>query len=100
MHSPPPGKRLGKVLAAVFALAMVMGPGPGLLLVNQPEQLSLFGILEIPYLYAWGLLWYGVEAGCVLLAYFFVWRESAGNQKEGQQQTPRDRDADLRGRNT
>ena len=66
-------KTLGWVLAAIFALALLMGPGPGLELVNRPQ--AVFGI---PAIYAWGLLWYVVEVGVVIVAYFFLWtREDA-----------------------
>ena len=82
MDGTRPGKRLGRILVVVFVLALIMGPGPGLLLVNRAEQLSLLGGFKLPYLYAWGLLWYGVEAACVVLAYFFVWREPGEDQED------------------
>ncbi len=46
-----------------------MGTGPGVWLVNRPTQ-----VLGIPLLYAWAILWYLVEAGVVIAAYFLVWR--------------------------
>lgn len=61
-------KTLGWILAAVFGVALFMGPGPGLALVNRPEP--MFGV---PAIYAWGLLWYVVEVGVVVVAYFFLW---------------------------
>ena len=69
----PPTKAkssLGWVLTLIFAVAMFMGAGPGLLLVNKPVS-----FLGIPLLYAWGLLWYAVQAAVVITAYFTVWRE-------------------------
>jgi len=60
--------KFGWVLTIVFVVALLMGPGPGLLLVNEPKP--VFGI---PMLYAWGLLWYVVEVSVVVLAYLFVW---------------------------
>ena len=60
--------KFGKILAAVFALALIMGPGPGILLVNTPKP--IFGM---PAVYVWGLLWYVVEVGVVILAYLYVW---------------------------
>lgn len=51
---------------------MLLGPGPGMLLINQPRA-----FLGIPQLYAWGLLWYAVEVLIVVAAYVWVWpRES------------------------
>lgn len=64
----------------VFLLAMVMGTGPGIRLVNpdptDPDALrTLFGV---PILYLWGVLWYLVQAGVILIAYFLLWtRESS-----------------------
>ena len=69
-------KRLGWVLASLFALAMIMATGPGVLLVNRPVM--LFGM---PLIYLWAVLWYLVIAVVVLAAYCFVWRAD-----------PRDRD--------
>ena len=61
-------KTLGWILAIVFGIALLMGPGPGLELVNRPQA-----ILGVPAIYAWGLLWYVVEVGVVVVAYFFLW---------------------------
>ncbi len=61
-------RRLGTILTVVFILALLMGPGPGVGLVNSPEP--IFGY---PRIYVWGLLWYVVEVAVVVLAYLFVW---------------------------
>ena len=66
--TPEARKKLGWILAIVFAIALLMGPGPGLLLINQPK--ALFGL---PALYVWGLIWFVVEVGVVVLLYLFVW---------------------------
>ena len=71
----PARKNLGWVLAIIFVVALLMGPGPGLLLVNKPEP--TFGL---PTLYVWGLLWYVVEVTVVVLAYFFVWSRSVDDE--------------------
>jgi hypothetical protein len=60
--------KLGKILVAVFAVAMIMGAGPGILLVNQPA--TWFGL---PRLYVWGMIWCAVEIAVVIAAYLFVW---------------------------
>lgn len=58
----------GFILAIIFLLALFMGAGPGVELVNTPEP--WFGL---PSIYTWGLLWYVVQLAVVLLAFFFVW---------------------------
>ena len=60
--------RLRTILAAVFALAMILGAGPGILFVNQPA--TWFGL---PRLYVWGMFWCTVEIVVVITAYFCVW---------------------------
>ena len=63
-------RRLGSILAVVFAIALLMGPGPGILLVNSPRP-----VLGFPAIYLWGLVWYVVEVAVVVLAYLFVWTD-------------------------
>lgn len=69
--APPPHnhRTLGWIVAGVFAVAMLMGTGPGVLLVNNPD-VRWFGL---PVIYVWGLLWYAVQIGCVVTAYFKLW---------------------------
>ena len=52
-------RRFGLVLFAVFALAIVMGPGPGLRLINPEPNAARESllILGVPVVYAWGLFW-------------------------------------------
>ena len=56
---------------------MVMGPGPGLYLVNpDPGDLAgTFTLLGIPVIYLWALFWSLVQAIVVLVAYVFLWSE-------------------------
>jgi hypothetical protein len=67
--------RLGKILALIFGIAVVMGPGPGLYLVNpdsnDPETVATLG--QVPILYLWVLFWFAVQAVVVLIAYFYLW---------------------------
>lgn len=67
--------RLGTVLVVLFVVALVMGPGPGLYLINpnpsDPTALRTF--LGMPIVYAWGLLWFIVLVGIIIIAYFKVW---------------------------
>ena len=71
-------QRFGLVLFLVFALAMVMGPGPGLRLVNPEPDAARDGLLflGLPVVYAWGLFWYGVQAAVVVTACFTIWKPS------------------------
>ena len=72
-------KRLGTILSLVFVVAVVMGAGPGLYLVNpdpsDPETKVAW--LGVPIVYAWVTIWFLVQAGVVLLAYLFVWNAPA-----------------------
>jgi membrane protein implicated in regulation of membrane protease activity len=70
-------KRLAWILATVFVVALLMGPGPGMLLVNRPGE-----ILGVPQLYAWGLIWYAVEVVVVLLAYMLIWSPRTRRQEQ------------------
>ena len=81
-------KRLGIALTVVFLIALVMGAGPGLYLVNpnpgDPETTVAW--CDVPVIYAWTVFWFLVEGGVVLVAYFCLWgrtppsrpRESSG----------------------
>ena len=71
-------RRLATALFIVFGIALLMGPGPGNLLIN-PDPADAEArrfIFGMPIVYAWALLWFGVQAGCIVIAYFFLWRES------------------------
>ncbi|MBM83939.1 MAG: hypothetical protein CMJ78_25565 [Planctomycetaceae bacterium] len=65
--------KLGLWLSIIFVAALILGPGPGILLVNSPKP-----ILGLPAVYAWGLLWYVVEVGVVIAFYRCVWRSDDG----------------------
>ena len=80
---PAARQRLATTLFVLFCVTMLMGVGPGVLLVNRPGT-----FLGIPLLYAWGLLWYGVQVGIVVTAYVFLWREPRTDEAE---QTPESR---------
>jgi len=55
-------------LGALFLLALAMGCGPGVLLIDQSAFWWGF-----PALYVWALLWCSVEMIIVTAAYFLVW---------------------------
>jgi hypothetical protein len=71
--------RLRNVLAAVFLVAMVMGPGPGLYLVNPDAEggppPTWFGM---PVLYVWALMWFVVLASVLVVAHLRLWSDGAG----------------------
>lgn len=77
-------RRLGAALAVVFLVAMVMGSGPGLYLVNPDpaDPQARFTLLGLPTIYAWGLLWYAVQLAAVLTAYFKVWTATPAGEKQ------------------
>ena len=70
-------RRVGWVLTGFFVLALVMGPGPGLYLVNPDpsDPASFRTVLGLPIIYAWGLLWFTVQASVLIVAYFTVWND-------------------------
>ena len=66
--------RLSKILAAIFVFATVMGPGPGLYLVNPaPGDTTTATFIGMPVLFAWAVFWFLVQAGVVLVAYRKLW---------------------------
>jgi len=65
-------KKLTRTLAAIFVFALIMGPGPGLYLINNYAA-SGGMILGIPALYAWAVFWFAVEAVIVVTAYLKIW---------------------------
>lgn len=74
-ETPRKRKRLAIVLGVIFALALLLGPGPGLYLVNPdpagPHARFLF--LGMPIVYVWAVFWFFVQAAVVLAAYFMLW---------------------------
>lgn len=71
-----PRRRLSILLTVVFSLSMIMGTGPGVLLVNRADTVA-----GVPLVYAWGILWYLVQVAVALVAYFVVWDSSSSAGK-------------------
>lgn len=63
-------------LVGVFLFALIMGPGPGIYLVNGYAAEG-GTILGMPALYFWAVLWFLVEAAVVLTAYFTIWKKDS-----------------------
>ncbi|RZO15629.1 MAG: hypothetical protein EVB09_06890 [Verrucomicrobiaceae bacterium] len=66
-------------LVAIFLIALIMGPGPGSLMINSPgsEPKFWFGM---PALYVWAVLWFFVEAAVIIVAARFLWRKGQDNE--------------------
>ncbi len=65
-----------RLLVLLFLLAMLMGSGPGLYLINPNpnDPQASFTFAGLPTIYAWGLLWYAVQLGVILRAYNQYWK--------------------------
>lgn len=75
VEEPRKERRLAVLLSVVFAVAVIMGPGPGILLVNPgPDEATARTVLGMPVIYAWTAFWFGVQVVVVLLSYRFLWR--------------------------
>ena len=70
-------RRLRNAVIITFVLAMFMGPGPGLRLVNPDasDPGAMFTFAGIPIVYAWGLFWYFVQLIAIIVAYRKLWIE-------------------------
>ena len=69
-------KLLSGVLVGVFLLAMVMGCGPGIYLINPhpADPGAMRTLCSVPVVYAWAVFWCAVQAGVIVAAYFLVWK--------------------------
>lgn len=69
---------LSRFLFVLFLVSMIMGTGPGTLLVNRAVTVQ-----GIPLLYLWGILWYVVLVAIALVAYFRIWKTDTDDRGEG-----------------
>ena len=67
-------RRIAITLIVIFCIALLLGPGPGHLLIN-PGPTTRTTMAGMPIVYVWALLWFGVQASCILVAYFVLWRD-------------------------
>ncbi|MGA1196388.1 MAG: hypothetical protein ACO36I_07800 [Candidatus Latescibacterota bacterium] len=72
-------KTLSIMLVGIFFTAVTMGSGPGIRLINPDpaDPQAVFTIFGLPKIYVWGLLWYVVQLGAILIAYFKLWKDDA-----------------------
>ena len=79
--------KLGRILTCVFLFALVMGPGPGIYLVNpDPADPATCIFLGMPVIYVWAVFWFFVQAVVIVVAYFRLW-DNAGVDKPHQNTT-------------
>ena len=70
--------KLATVLIVIFLIALVMGPGPGSLLINPhgSEPMFWFGM---PALYVWAVFWFLVQASTIFIAATLIWKKEDNN---------------------
>lgn len=75
-HPNESNRRLELVLTVAMVIAMLMGPGPGLRLVNPDisDPDAVYIVAGMPIVYAWGVFWFAVQVAIVLVAYLKIWR--------------------------
>jgi hypothetical protein len=78
-------------LSTAFAVAALMGTGPGLFLINPDpaDPDATFVVLGMPVMYVWVVLWFIIQASVVLLAYFLLWGRET-DDRPGPHDTPAD----------
>lgn len=69
-----PRARWAKALAGLFLFSVLMGPGPGLYLIN-PGRGASTTFLGVPIVYLWTVGWFFVMAGVILTAYHVLWKQ-------------------------
>ncbi|MDE0838638.1 MAG: hypothetical protein OSB41_06235 [Kiritimatiellae bacterium] len=71
---PNPTRPIGKVIAVVFLVALILGPGPGARLFDGTADQPNF-LMGVPVLYVWVVFWFLVMAGCVVVAARTMWKD-------------------------
>ena len=72
-------EKLAIVLIVIFLFALIMGPGPGSLLINSHGSEPRFW-LGMPALYVWAVFWFLIEAGVIIIADKFIWKREDKNE--------------------
>lgn len=75
--TPTKRKKLSIYLTIAMVITMLMGPGPGLRLVNPDVNgpAEQFTVVGMPIIYLWGILWFIVQVVIIVTAYVTVWKE-------------------------
>ena len=71
-------RKLATVLIVIFLIALVMGPGPGSLLINPHDSEPMFWF-GMPALYVWAVFWFLVQASTILIAATLIWKKEDNN---------------------
>ncbi len=63
------------ILTALFVVAVFMGAGPGLHLINPDaaDPNATFTTFGLPTVYVWGLFWYTIQFSVIVVAYRRHW---------------------------
>ena len=67
-------RRTTITVSSIFALALLMGPGPMSAVVGGSREAPNF-LFGVPALYLWPVFWFFVMAGCVLFAAVKLWSD-------------------------
>ena len=77
-------KSKSRLFYILFALALIMGAGPGVYLINpRPDATEAPTFLGMPAVYAWAVTWFLVQASLVLWASQTIWKSD--DEKEGDE---------------
>jgi len=63
-------KKIGWILAGLYAAAFFFSNGPGLSLIKNAPDIAGF-----PPLYCWAVFWFVIQFTILLTAFFLVWRD-------------------------
>ncbi|MEM7012574.1 MAG: hypothetical protein AAF585_13950 [Verrucomicrobiota bacterium] len=60
----------------LFTVAVLMGAGPGIHLINPSESAAKeeFFVMGMPKLYLWAIFWFAMQAAALIIAYLKVWK--------------------------
>jgi len=78
-HKQQKHRTIAFALVVIFLLALIMGPGPGSLMINPPGSEAKFWF-GMPALYVWAVLWFFVEAAVIIVAARFLWGKGQDNE--------------------
>lgn len=66
-------RRSSVFLCLLFLAVLVMGPGPGVWLVNPAQPARATSCWGAPVIWLWAIGWLGAEWMIVLIAYRWLW---------------------------